>query len=106
MYASLRQGNQIEELYYHVHNSFLHHLGKLCIPQGERNNIIREAHTSLIARLFGVGKTLANLQRSFYWPRMFDNVSCFIRGCSLCATSKPTNRKLGLYIPLSVPSRP
>ena len=41
VYASLRQGNQIEELDYHVHNSFLYHLGKLCIPWAERNNIIR-----------------------------------------------------------------
>ena len=35
-----------------------------------------------------------------------DNVSCFIRGCYLCAISKPSNRKLGLYTPLPVPSHP
>ena len=32
VYESLSQGNQIEELDYHVHNIFLYHLGKLCIP--------------------------------------------------------------------------
>ena len=32
VYESLSQGNKIEELYYHVHNSWLYHLGKLCIP--------------------------------------------------------------------------
>ena len=37
---------------------------------------------------------------------MFDNVSHFITKCSLCATSKLSNRKLRLYTPLSVPSRP
>ena len=37
VYESLSQGNQNEELDYHVHNSLLYHLGKLCIPQGERN---------------------------------------------------------------------
>ena len=37
---------------------------------------------------------------------MTDSVSCFIRACSMCATSKPSNRKLGLYMPLPVPSRP
>ena len=61
MYASLRKGNQIEELDYHVHNNLLYHLGKLCIPQGERNIIIREAHTSLVVGHLGVGKTVANL---------------------------------------------
>ena len=49
VYARLRKGNEIEELDYNVHNSLLYHLGKLCIPQGERNNTTREAHTSLIA---------------------------------------------------------
>ena len=63
-------------------------------------------HTSLFGGHFGVGKKVANLQRYCYWPHTSDNVSHFIRGCSLCATSKPNNRKLGLYTPLPVPSRP
>ncbi|CAL2270812.1 unnamed protein product [Prunus armeniaca] len=33
------------------------------------------------------------------------NVSRYIQGCVLCNTSKPSNRKLGLYLPLPVPSR-
>ena len=37
---------------------------------------------------------------------MSDNVSHFIRGCSLCATSKLSNRKLGLYTTILVPSHP
>ena len=32
VYEILSQGNQNEELDYHVHNSLLYHLGKLCIP--------------------------------------------------------------------------
>jgi len=36
----------------------------------ERVNVTREAHTSLIAEYFGVSKTVANLQKYFYWPRM------------------------------------
>ncbi|MCY6579263.1 hypothetical protein OYG12_11015, partial [Actinobacillus pleuropneumoniae] len=34
VYANLSQGNQIVELDYHVRNTVLYHLGKLCIPQG------------------------------------------------------------------------
>ena len=78
VYASLSQGNPIEELDYHVHNNLLYHLGKLCIPQGERKSMIREANTSLIVGNFGVGKTVVNLQRYCYCPRILDNVSCFI----------------------------
>jgi hypothetical protein len=37
---------------------------------------------------------------------MNESVSRYVRGCLLCATSKPINQKLGLYTPLPVPSRP
>eukprot|EP00253_Pinus_taeda_P030700 PITA_30700 len=82
VYAILSKGNHVEENDYHMHNNLLFHLGKLCIPQGERINVIREAHSSLSSGHFGVSKTVAHLQ------------------------SKPSNRKLGLYTPLPVPSRP
>ena len=32
VYENLSKGNQSEELDYHVHNSLLYRLGKLCIP--------------------------------------------------------------------------
>jgi len=32
VYASLSQGNQVEELDYHLHDNLLYHLGNLCIP--------------------------------------------------------------------------
>ena len=37
---------------------------------------------------------------------MNEIVSRYIKGCTMCATSKPSNRKLGLYTPLPIPSRP
>ena len=37
VYASLNQGNQVEELDYHLHDDLLYHLGKICIPQGEES---------------------------------------------------------------------
>ena len=61
VYAILSQGNQVEELDYHLHDNLLYHLVKRCIPHGERVNIIREAHTSLIACHFGLSKTVAHL---------------------------------------------
>ena len=106
VYANLSQGKQVEELDYHVHNKLLYHLGKLCIPQGERVNVIIEANTSLILGHFDVRKIMAHLQRYCYWPCMLESMSHFIKGCLLCAVSKPNNRKLGFYTPLLVPSRP
>ena len=89
-----------------MHNKLLYHLGKLCIPKGERAHIIREAHTSRIVGHFSVGKTVAQLQCCCYWLQKAEIISKYIKGCVMCSTSKPTNRKLGLYTPLSVPSRP
>jgi hypothetical protein len=37
---------------------------------------------------------------------MQEDVPQFIRGCILCCTSKPINRKQGLYHPIHVPTRP
>jgi len=106
VYATLSHGKQVEELDYHVKDQLLYHLGKLCIPQTERINIIREAHTSLISGRFGVSKIVAQLQRFCYWPRIHETISRYIKGCSMCAKSKPSDGKLGLYTPLPVPSHP
>jgi hypothetical protein len=37
---------------------------------------------------------------------MKEIVTKHVKGCVLCSTCKPTNRKLGLYTPLPVPSHP
>ena len=37
---------------------------------------------------------------------MNETVSRYVRGCTMCAKSKPNNRKIGLYTPLPVPSHP
>ena len=63
VYASLSEGNQVEENDYHMHNNLLFHLGKLCIPQGERLSVMREANSSLIVGHFGVSKTVAHIQK-------------------------------------------
>jgi hypothetical protein len=92
-------------LNYHIKGKLLYHLGKLCILESERIHVIREEHTSLITGQFGVDKTFSQLQRFFYWPQMHENVSKYVKGCTMCAIRKPSNRKLGLYTPLPIPSR-
>jgi hypothetical protein len=37
---------------------------------------------------------------------MQKDLAQYIRGCILCCTSKPTNRKQGLYHPLLIPIEP
>jgi len=106
LYATLSHGKREKELNYHIKDKHLYHLGDLFIPKSERVHVIREAHTSLIAGHFGVDKIVAQLQRFCYWPRMHENVSKYVKGCTMCAISKLSNIKLGLYTPLPIPSRP
>ena len=75
VYASLSEGNQVEEKYHHMHKNLLFHLGKLFIPQEERLSVMREAHSSLISGHFGVRKIVVHLSMYCYWPRMIDSVS-------------------------------
>lgn len=69
-------------------------------------HVIREAHSSHIPRHFGVGKALEQLQRYSYWPQICETMSKYVRGCVMWSIIKPSNRKMGLYIPLPVPSQP
>jgi hypothetical protein len=59
VYEKLIHGAHVEN--YCLQGKLLYHLGKLCIPTSERVHVIREAHTSLVSRNFGVGKTMAHL---------------------------------------------
>ena len=68
-------------------------------------HVIREDHTSLVSGQFGVENTLCHVQRFCFWPHMKNIVTCKVKGCVMCSVSKPSNRKLGLYTPLPIPSR-
>lgn len=57
-------------------------------------------------KAFQSGKDLQNLSHHVFWPRMQQDVARFVRGCVLCSTSKPANRKTRLYMPFLVLSRP
>ncbi|GKC07671.1 transposable element [Tanacetum coccineum] len=65
----------------------------LCIPKmGDRVRWMREAHTSKVAGHFGVTKTLQNLQRYVFWPRMHQDVAQFVKG------GLPRTRKRNDYL--------
>jgi len=68
--------------------------------------VIREAHASRVSGHFGVGKTVAQLQRYCYWSQMNETIVKYIKGCVMSSTSKPNNKKLGFYMPRPIPFRP
>ena len=89
VYAKLTHGSQVDN--YHLQGKLLYHLGKLCIPIGERVRVIRETHTSLVSKHFGVEKTLCHIERFCFWPHMKNIVTRYVKGCVMCIVSKPSN---------------
>jgi hypothetical protein len=87
-----------------LQDKLFYHLGKPCIPTIVKMHVIGEAYTSLVFGNFGVERIVMYLLRLCF-PRMNVIVTMNVKGCVLCIF-KPTNRKLGLYTPLPVPSHP
>jgi hypothetical protein len=67
--------------------------------------MIWEAHYNRVAGHFGVEKTVVVLHKHFYWPKLRQDVSKYIRSCTAYAISKPTIKKQGLYTPLPIPEK-
>jgi hypothetical protein len=55
---------------YHLQDGLLYNLDKLYIPPDKRVQFMREAHTSRVARHFGVTKIVENMQWCAYWLNM------------------------------------
>ena len=90
-----------------VHDSLLYRKGKLCVPPGPKRKILlQQAHDLISSGHPGVARTYAKLQRSYYWPRMYQDVEQFIASCDTCQRAKPTSQATaGLLHPLPIPKR-
>jgi hypothetical protein len=99
-------GANIVFIDFHLQYGFLCHLCHLFVPSSERVNFIWETHNSWVAGHFGVETTVAVLQQNFYWSKLRQDVSKYIRSCTYCAISKPEIKKQGMYTPLPTPEQP
>jgi hypothetical protein len=78
---------------FHLQDGLLCHLIHICVPSSERVKMIWESHYSRVAGHFGVEKTVAMLHKHFYWQKLRQEVSKYIRSCTACTISKPTTKK-------------
>lgn len=65
---------------------------KLVIPTANRLQILQECHDEPSAAHFGVSKTLNRISELYYWPKLRQSVSKYIRNCKVCAAQKITCR--------------
>ena len=81
---------------------------RLCVPAGQRNFVLREAHENpLESAHAGPERLWQSLSSRFYWKKMKVDIIRFCNSCDVCQKCKPsTFGKFGLLIPNPIPSRP
>ena len=68
--------------------------------------LISENHDLKIAGHIGSKKTLMNINKYYYWPKMSEDINLYVTTCIVCQTTKANNRKpYGLLFPHSIPLR-
>jgi len=74
---------------------FLRYKGLLYVPDNQevRLDILRSHHDHRLAGHPGITKTIKNIRRQFYWPRMVSFVTDYIHSCSVCSRSKSIHHK-------------
>lgn len=90
-YRALYVGTPVAD--FHLQDGLLCRLGHICVPSSERAKLIWEVHYSRVAGHFGTEKTIAVLQKYFYWPKLRQDVGRYIRSCTAYAIAKPSIKK-------------
>ena len=74
---------------------------------GLRKDLLQETHDSKWADHPGEERTLELLARSYYWPKMGENVLTYVKSYLVCNMDKTERKKaVGLLQPLPIPETP
>jgi predicted aspartyl protease/transposase InsO family protein len=111
--AALNSGTGIAETtlaHYRVDDGLLYFRSnlnwRLYVPNDKtlREQLLAEHHDSPLAGHMGLAKTYGNLADHFYWPGMQQTVERYVSSCSVCLSTKHSNRlPAGLLHPIDVP---
>jgi uncharacterized membrane protein len=92
-----------------IEDNLLHYKQRLYIPESDevKLQIAAADHDSKCAGHFGIDKTVELVTRNFYWPKMTEWVSDYVRSCHQCQENKSARHaKYGLLQPLEMPHAP
>jgi len=83
--------------------------GMLWIPN-DRNlirQILESEHDTKVAGHMGQDKTIELIRRNFWWPRMNEQITDFVRSCLQCQKNKAARHQpYGLLTPMELPYAP
>ena len=74
----------------------LHYDGKPYILETLQADLLERNHDDLLARHFGVEKTLELLTCKYYWPKMKADVEKYEQGCDICMSCKAQRHQPGI----------
>jgi len=106
---AILKGNSKVDTNFSIKKDLLLYKNRWDIPtdEGLRRTIMEAEHDSKIAAHFGTYKTIGRVTANFYWPKMDENITKYVRSCDVCQRNKVIRHKnYGLLEPLEVPMRP
>ncbi|TYK05214.1 reverse transcriptase [Cucumis melo var. makuwa] len=80
--------------------------GRLCVPNISelKNAILEEAHSSAYATHPGSTKMYITFKKTYWWPRMKQEIAEYVDRCLICQQVKPVRQRPGGFLnPLPVP---
>lgn len=70
---------------------------KIVLPRGQRAELLQRFHDDPTAGHQGTNRTFDRMHRKYYWPKMKQDVSRYIRRCKVCQQTKfDQNKPAGL----------
>jgi len=106
---ALLEGDSKVDTNFGIEKDLLLYKNRWYIPKDEglRGTIMAAEHDSKIAGHLGTYKTIGRVRANFYWPKMDENITEYVRSCEVCQNNKVIrHKKYGLLEPLEVPMRP
>jgi len=106
---ALLKGDSKVDTNFSIEKDLLLYKNRWYIPKDEglRRTIMEAEHDSKIAGHFGTYKTIGRVRANFYWPKMDESITEYVRSCDVCQRNKVIrHKKYGLLEPLEVPMKP
>lgn len=79
---------------------------QVVLPSIYREKTLRMAHIAPLAGHFGTTKTLARIQRKFFWPGLTQEVKDMCRRCQPCQKNAPRKSGRAPLVPLPIIRKP
>jgi len=105
--APMEAGRKVKEGILEMHGGLLYRKGRLWVPEGLFDQVLRSEHDTKVAGHMGQDKTIELVRRNFWWPKMNERILDFVRSCPECQQNKSSQHQpYGLSSPLEQPYAP